>query len=67
MIGGENMQNSVFMSVDEVANVLCVSKSSAYKLIQRLNKEMSQKGYITISGRINREYFFERVYRSGGE
>ena len=47
-----------FMRVEEVAEVLEVSTSFAYKVIRQLNDELKAKGYITISGRINREYFY---------
>ena len=54
-----------FMRVEEVAEVLEVSTSFAYKVIRQLNNELKSKGYITIAGRINREYFYERVYHNG--
>lgn len=53
------------MRVEEVAEVLEVSISFAYKVIRQLNDELKSKGYITIAGRINREYFYERVYHNG--
>ena len=51
-----------FMRADEVAKELEVSKSYAYRLIQQLNAELRAKGYITIAGRVNRQYFMERLY-----
>ena len=51
-----------FMRAEEVARELEVSKSYAYKLIQQLNAELRKKGYITIAGRVNRQYFRERLY-----
>lgn len=51
------MTANTFMSVDEVANELGVSKSYAYKIVQRLNNELKEKGFITISGRLNKQYF----------
>ena len=39
-----------------------VSKPCAYKLVQKLNGELRQKKFITISGRISRQYFRERIY-----
>ncbi len=51
-----------FMRADEVAIELEVSKSYAYKLIQQLNDELQIKGYITIAGRVNRQYFRKRLY-----
>ena len=52
-----------FMRAEEVARELEVSKSYAYKLIQQLNAELREKGYITIAGRVNRQYFRERLYK----
>jgi hypothetical protein len=31
-------------------------------LVQRLNEELKRKNYITISGRISKQYFHERIY-----
>ena len=57
------MENK-FMRVEEVAEVLEVSTSFAYKVIRQLNDELKAKGFITIAGRINREYFYERLYHT---
>ena len=57
-----------FMRVDDVARELGVSKSYAYKLIQRLNAELREKGYLTISGRVSRLYFEKKLcYGESGE
>ena len=53
-----------FMRVEEVAEILDVSTSYAYKVIRELNEELKRKGFITISGRVNREYFNERLYQA---
>ena len=39
----------------------------AYKLIRQLNEELKAKGFITITGRVNRQYFYERLYGAGKE
>jgi predicted transcriptional regulator len=57
----DDMENQ-FMRADEVARELEVSRSYAYRLIQQLNAELRAKGYITIAGRVNRQYFRERLY-----
>lgn len=54
-----------FICAEEVAQELSVSKPCAYKLIKRLNDELKEKGFITISGRVNRQYFNERLYGMG--
>ena len=53
--------------MDEVAHELGVSKPYAYKLIRQLNEELKDKGFITIAGRVNRQYFNERLYGAGQE
>lgn len=55
------MESTSFMKVDEVAQELGISKSYAYKIVQKLNEELSSKGYITISGSVNKQYFMERT------
>ena len=60
------MENK-FIRADEVARELDVSKPYAYKLIRKLNDELKAQGFVTIAGRINRQYFNERLYGSGKE
>ena len=55
------MEN-MFIQVDEVCELLGVSRSKAYQLIRQLNKELAQKGRLTISGKVIRKYFMERFY-----
>ncbi len=55
------MAQQSFMRVDEVAEVLGVSKSYAYKVVQKLNRELKDQGYLTISGRVDRQYFREKT------
>ena len=58
------MENK-FIRVDEVAKELAVSKPYAYKLIRKLNDELREQGFVTIAGRVNRQYFCERLYGEG--
>ena len=36
-----------------------------HHLYKKLNKELEAKGYITISGRVNKQYFLERTCYGG--
>lgn len=65
--GVRKMQNKLFMNAEEVADVLSISKSYAYKIIKQLNNELKTKGFVTVSGRVNRQYFYERLYGAGKE
>ena len=57
------MEKTLFMRADEVAKVLEVSQAYAYKLIKKLNEEQEARGYLTMHGRLNREYFYEKIYK----
>ena len=46
---------------DEVSELLNCRKSTAYKIMRQLNNELKEKGYMTISGNVNRAYLFERM------
>lgn len=61
------MAEQSFMRVEEVAQELGVSKSYAYKIVQKLNQELKEKGYLTILGRVNRKYFQEKACYGGLE
>lgn len=60
------MENN-FMRVEDVAKELGISKSYAYKIVQKLNVDLRAKGFLTISGRINRKYFLEKFCYGGDE
>ena len=50
-----------FLRVDEAAEILGISKSYAYKIVQKLNAELKEQGFITIAGRVNKQYFLEKT------
>ena len=52
----------LFFTAAEVAKILGVSKGHAYKLIQKMNNELSDKGYLVVAGKIPVRYFEERYY-----
>jgi len=61
-MGGYSMAGQMFLRVEEVAEELGVSKPYAYKLIRSMNAELKKTGCITISGRIDRKFFYEKFY-----
>ncbi len=56
------MGNKYLMRADEIAEELGVSKPYAYKLMQKLNKELAEKGFLVINGRVSHKYFEEQIY-----
>lgn len=61
------MKEQSFVTAQELAEMLRISKGHAYKVIHRLNEELAQQGYLTFSGRIPRKYLEERCYGLGAE
>ena len=56
------MESKNFMTVDEVAQELNVSKSYAYKVVRELNAEMQKLGYLTVTGRVNTSFFRKKLF-----
>jgi hypothetical protein len=54
----------MFLRVTDVQEILGVSQSYAYKLMRKLNKELSAKGYETVRGRIDTKFFYEHFYQT---
>ena len=55
------MTEKTFITAEDAAEILGISKAYASKILQDLNQELKAMGYITISGRVNRQYFLERT------
>lgn len=51
-----------FLTATEVAEILNVSRSTAYRIIKRLNNELNKAGKITVAGKVSARYFYENVY-----
>jgi hypothetical protein len=56
------MSERSFLRAGEVAEELGVSSAYAYKLIRELNADLKKNGFITINGRISKQYFREKLY-----
>ena len=52
-----------FIGAKEVAEILGVSESKSYGIIRELNKELKERGFITVQGKVSRVFFQERCYR----
>ena len=56
------MSKELFVKAEEVARELGISKPYAYKLVREMNEELKQKRFLTIPGRVSRNYFEEKLY-----
>ena len=50
-----------FMKVGQVMEILQCSQSKAYKVMKQLNNELEKDGYLTIDGRVSRDYLYKRM------
>lgn len=56
-----------YLGVKEVKELLKVGDSKAYTIIRQLNKELSEKGYLIVRGKIPDKYLLERFYLDKGD
>jgi hypothetical protein len=54
--------NKIYLTADDISDALGVSKAFAYKMIKKLNTELTAQGYLTITGKVSTKYFSEKVY-----
>lgn len=56
------VSSKVFYTADDVAELLTISRPTAYRIIRKLNDELVEKGFIIISGIVPKKYFDEKFY-----
>lgn len=57
--------NKLFITAQEMSELLGISVGHAYKLIREMNKELEKAGYLIISGKVPKGYFEKRWYGFG--
>lgn len=55
------MDKKNFLTAQDIADEMGVSKSYAYKILKQLNAEMKELGYLTVAGRVDANYFRKKV------
>ena len=53
---------AVLMNAKQTSEELGISKTLAYEIMQKLNKELEAKGYFVIKGKVSRRYLSEQIY-----
>lgn len=51
-----------YVNVKDVQEILGISQSKAYRIIKELNSELKAEGYITVQGKVSRNFFNTRIY-----
>ena len=61
------MNEKIYYSAADIAAMLGVSTGKAYKILREMNKDLADRGFLTIAGKIPVEYFKERWYGAAKE
>ncbi len=56
------LSDKMYLTASEVAEMLEVSKSKAYKIIADMNADLEKNGYFTFKGKVSTKYFCEHAY-----
>lgn len=56
------IENKIYITASELAEMLGVSVGHAYKIIRKLNQELEKNGFLVIAGKVPRRYFEKRWY-----
>ena len=54
-------ESKVMLTADDVAELLEIKRSRAYAIIRQLNPELKAQGKLVLRGRVNRQYFLEKL------
>lgn len=54
----------LFLTSNEVADLLNISQQQAYKIIRDMNKQLAEHNFLILRGRINKKYFMEQIYKA---
>ena len=46
-----------FVTANEVAEIMGISRSKAYQIVREMNKELKSMGYITVAGKCPVQFF----------
>lgn len=58
------MELRKMLNAKQVAEMLDISNSYAYKIIDQLNDELRKAGYLTIPGKVDSLYLMKRYFPS---
>ena len=62
LLAVRDINHKYIVVAKEVAEMLDVSVSHAYKVIREANRELSSKGFYVRAGRVSRKYLDSKVY-----
>jgi sugar-specific transcriptional regulator TrmB len=60
-----NEEKKIYYTAEEISEMLGISMGTSYRIIRKLNKELKEKGFIVIAGKLPIKYFEEKYYGLG--
>lgn len=55
-------EEKTYLEVNDIMKITGVKQTKAYQIIRELNRQLKEKGYVTIAGQVPRKYFNEKYY-----
>lgn len=52
---------SPYITAKEIAQLVQALERTGYRIVKTLNEELAAKGFLVISGKVSRKYFYERM------
>lgn len=56
------IQDKLYLTAQDLSELLGVSVGHGYKIIRALNNELSEQGFIVIAGRVPTAFFCKKYY-----
>ena len=64
---GNNMNEKIYYNAEDISKMLGVSMGKSYKILREMNRDLADRGFLTIAGKIPVEYFREKWYGAAKE
>lgn len=52
----------LYYTAAEVSEMTGVGRTLGYNIVKAMNKELKEKGFITVDGKISKDYFDEKYF-----
>ncbi|MCR5778070.1 ICEBs1 excisionase [Lachnospiraceae bacterium C1.1] len=60
------MEGKLYYTADEVAQMVGVGRTKAYGIVKQMNQELKERGYLTVGGKIPKEFFDSKYFGGSG-
>lgn len=60
-----NEEKKIYYTAEDISEMLGISMGTSYRIIRNLNKDLKEKGFIVIAGKLPIKYFEEKYYGLG--